>query len=406
MEKALDIAFRHIGRTSPNPAVGAVVVKDGAVISSGGTCPAGSDHAEVAAIKAACRLPGYGEGESLQGTEIYVSLEPCSHYGKTPPCTGAIINAGIKRVHIPILDPNPLVAGKGVKKLEEAGVEVRIHHEYAAAAEDLIRPFKKLILRKKTYLVHKCAMTLDGKIAVPGGDSRWISSPFSRFLAHRLRQKVDAVIVGKNTLAKDNPALTARLEDFEEGVHRYFSGEPISTMGRENYFFRKLLSSSDEKFPQPLRVLVGIPDELNRNSLFLADENYMIFEQEQKFEKLLKKEGSIAAELNRDKLKIFPSSDYTEFSHYILTELADNGIMFAMLEGGSLLAGSFFDAGEIDQFLYVTAPKIIGSGISPLSGKEKDMMKEAQLLHDISAAMVGPDIVVNGYREKYNFEMM
>lgn len=268
MEKALDIAFHHIGKTSPNPAVGAVVVRDGSVISTGGTCPAGSDHAEVTAIKAASQLSTCEAGMKLEGSEIYVSLEPCSHFGKTPPCTDAIINAGIRKVHIPILDPNPLVAGKGVQKLKEAGIDVVIHHEYADAAGDLIRPFKKMILRNKTYLVHKCAMTLDGKIAAPTGDSKWISSPYSRFLAHRLRQKVDAVIIGKNTMVLDNPALTIRLNDFDESVHEYFYNNVIKTVGRDNYFFNKLLSPEDENFPQPLRVLIGIPDTLNKDSLF------------------------------------------------------------------------------------------------------------------------------------------
>lgn len=406
MEEALEIAFSKIGLTSPNPGVGAVIVKDGKVISNGGTCEAGSDHAEVVALKKAREFSGGQKGPVLKGAEIYVSLEPCSHFGKTPPCADAIIEAGISVVHIPILDPNPLVAGKGVQKLISAGVKVEMMHQYTEGAADLIRPFKKLILRKKPYIVHKCAATMDGRIATSSGDSRWISSPFSRLLAHKLRQKVDAVIVGKNTYLMDDPALTVRLDDFDSSIHQRLHGDGTKTLGRDNYFFRRLMENSDPCTVQPLRVLSGLPDRIDFQKKFFSDDNYLIFEKEEKVKDLFKKDASLEYKLDKDKLCILPSTDRREFIHNLLNILADHGIMYAMLEGGSLLAGSFFDAGEIDQFLYVTAPKIIGSGKSPMEGQEREFMKEALLLNDITMAMVGPDMVTNGYLEKYNFEMM
>ncbi len=406
MQEALDIAFSQMGMTSPNPAVGAVVVKDDRIISTGGTCPAGLDHAEIVALKAACRLDGPDFCNSLEGAEIYVSLEPCSHYGKTPPCTEAIISAGIKRVHIPLLDPNPLVAGKGVQKLREAGVDVVVHHDAAPVAADLIRPFKKMILRKKSYVIHKCAMTLDGKIATSGGDSKWISSPYSRFVSHRLRQKVDAVIVGMNTFLNDNPSLTIRFDEFDEEIHSFFRKGTPGILGRENIFFKKLLASEEGIFPAPLRVLAGIPEKINGTSNFFADSNYLVFESPRRFDELQRKKANALEKLDPDRIRVAPSDDPVQLPSFILTELALSGIMFAMLEGGSLLAGSFFDAGEIDQFLYVKAPKIIGSGIAPIAAAERSLMSEAGMVHDISVAMTGPDVIVTGYREKYNFEMM
>jgi len=406
MEKALEIAFSKIGSTSPNPSVGAVIVKDQKVVARGGTCEAGSDHAEVVALKKARDIFGGQKGPVLKGAEIFVSLEPCSHFGKTPPCADAIIESGIRVVHMPILDPNPLVAGKGVQKLIASGVKVEMMHQYADAAADLIRPFKKLILRHKPYIVHKCAATMDGRIATPSGDSRWISSPFSRLLAHKLRQKVDAVIVGKNTCLMDDPALTVRLDDFDPSIHQRLHDDGAKTLGRDNYFFRRLMENEDPNADQPLRVLVGLPEEIDLEKKFFSDGNYLIFEKEEKVKALFEKDASLEKKLKKDKLCILSSTDGREFIHDLLEALADYGIMYAMLEGGSLLAGSFFDAGEIDQFLYVTAPKIIGSGKSPVEGEKKEFMKEALLLNDITMVMAGPDMVTNGYREKYNFEMM
>ncbi len=406
MEEALKIAFSKIGSTSPNPAVGAVIVKDNKVISRGGTCEAGSDHAEVVALKKARDIFVGQQGPVLKGAEIYISLEPCSHFGKTPPCADAIIESGITVVHIPILDPNPLVAGKGIQKLKAAGVKVDMMHQYSEAAADLIRPFKKLILRKRPYVVHKCAATMDGRISTSSGDSRWISSPFSRLLAHKLRQKIDAVIVGKNTFLMDDPSLTVRLDDFDSSIHQRLHDDGANILGRDNYFFRRLMENDDPCAAQPLRVLAGLPDQVDFKKNFFNDDNYLIFEKEDKVKEIFKNNASLEKKLNKDKLCLLSSADQIEFIHNLLDALADRGIMYVMLEGGSLLAGSFLDAGEIDQFLYVTAPKIIGCGKSPLEGQEKKLMKEALFLNDITMAMAGPDMITHGYREKYNFEMM
>ena len=227
MTDALRLALAGMGRTSPNPSVGAVIVRGEAIVSTGRTGPYGGDHAEVSAIRTA--------RQDLRGAEMYVSLEPCCHHGKTPPCTDAIIGAGITRVHIPLLDPNPMVAGKGALALREAGVEVVIRRDLASSAADLIRPFKKFILRKRPFTVLKLALTLDGRTATAGGDSRWISNDWSRFVAHRLRSLCDAVIVGKNTLAADNPSLTVRLGDFPPEVADSFRLDEFPVRGYDNY---------------------------------------------------------------------------------------------------------------------------------------------------------------------------
>ena len=199
MLKAFEAAFSRCGYTSPNPPVGAVVVKDGRIISSGGTQFCGGDHAEVCAINSA--------GGDADGAELYVTLEPCSHYGKTPPCTDKIISSGIKRVYLPILDSNPKVSGNGVRILRDNGIEVIIVEEFKDYAIDMYRSFFTLINKKRSYLIHKSAVTLDGFIADANGSSKWISNEISRYISHRLRAVNDAVIIGKNTLLADNPSL-------------------------------------------------------------------------------------------------------------------------------------------------------------------------------------------------------
>ncbi|HOO71137.1 MAG TPA: bifunctional diaminohydroxyphosphoribosylaminopyrimidine deaminase/5-amino-6-(5-phosphoribosylamino)uracil reductase RibD [Spirochaetota bacterium] len=396
MHRALGIAFDRMGTTSPNPAVGAVIVKEGRVIASGGTCPYGSSHAEIMAINAA--------REDLGGAEMYVTLEPCNHYGKTPPCTEAIIKSGITRVYLPILDPNPLVAGKGVKRLKEAGVDVIIMNEFAPAAADLIRPFKKNILRKTPFILHKSAITLDGRIATEKGDSRWISSPSSRFIVHKLRAKVDAVIIGKNTVAADNPSLTVRFDDFDDAARKIVTDPEAAIQGRKNFFIRSLLEREIETCRQPLRVLAGIPDSLDSSASFLSDDNYVVFEKKSRLETMRERdEKKFLSKLN---LVAIEPDDQVGYIKSLLRWLSEKGIMFAMLEGGGKLAGSFLDAGEIDQFTYFIAPRIAGKGIPSIAGAGSDFMADTLMVRDVSTVMIGDDIFFNGYREAYNFEMM
>jgi len=398
MLEALAIAFRHMGNTSPNPSVGAVIARNGRVISSGGTCPWGSSHAEIVALRNA--------GEDLKGADMYVTLEPCNHYGKTPPCTEAIISAGISRVIIPMLDPNPMVAGKGVNRLRQEGVEVVVLHEMADCAADLIRPFKKYIFRKRPFVIHKSAITLDGRIATGSGDSKWISSDYSRYLVHRLRAKADAVIVGKQTFVQDNPSLTVRLDSYKQDIVDYFSRGECAISGRDNYFMRSLFSGEIGECPQPLRVVVGLTGALDTGSSIFYDDNYVIYENESKLSEMIRGDSALKKTVTGLNIVPLPAENRQDSVMAVLEDLGSRGVMLALLEGGGTLAGSFMEAGEIDQFMYFITPRILGNGVSPISGRGVDKIADSLYLRDVSAMMVGDNLLYNGYRETYNFEMM
>ncbi len=203
MSEAVAMARRALGRTAPNPSVGAVVVRDGRVVGRGFHPGAGLPHAEVYALEEA--------GEGARGATLYVTLEPCNHQGRTPPCTEAVIRAGIARVVAGVLDPNPLVAGKGVERLEAAGVHVDVG-VLAGECRDLIAWYAHWMEKKRPFVIMKAAITLDGRIAAATGDSAWISSEESRAYVHELRNRVDGVMVGIGTVSHDDPLLTCRME--------------------------------------------------------------------------------------------------------------------------------------------------------------------------------------------------
>ncbi len=408
MKLALDLAFSRMGQTSPNPSVGAVIVKNGKVISTGVTSDYGKDHAEITAIKNA-------SGINLSESDIYVSLEPCSHFGKTPPCVNAIIDSGIRKVFIPMLDPNPAVAGKGIAALKSAGVEVIFLHDMISSASDLIRPFKKYILRKKPYILNKSAMTLDGRIADGLGNSKWISSEASRLIVHRLRTRVDAVIIGKGTYEKDQPSLTARLNDFSKESNSFLEKNTFNANGRDNFFINKLIAPDDGNsfnvYKQPLKVIMGIPSGITGNEDFFKG-SHIIYESRKKAEAFLKERSVIKNDINI----VMTDSIGAEQIEEICADLAAKGIMFAMLEGGGSLSGSFYESGETDQMMYFISPKIFGSGTGVLNFSFKDKPavskdenfpeKEFSTLQDISTYLISGDLLYNAYKEKYNFEMM
>ena len=203
MQRAVELARRAVGSTSPNPAVGAVIVKDGAVVGEGYTLPPGQRHAEIGALQQA--------GSLANGATLYTTLEPCCHYGRTPPCTDAIVAAGIKEVVVAVIDPNPLVAGKGMEKLRQAGIAARM--EPAQGAEELYEAFGKHIATGLPFVTAKYAMSLDGKIATYSGDSKWVTGPLARAEVQRMRRECDAIMVGINTALADDPQLTARGDD-------------------------------------------------------------------------------------------------------------------------------------------------------------------------------------------------
>ncbi|KKK56245.1 hypothetical protein LCGC14_3066470, partial [marine sediment metagenome] len=201
MEQALSLAKLALGQVSPNPAVGAVVVKNDAVVGQGYTQPPGSWHAEISSLKQA--------GENTRGGTLYVTLEPCNHYGRTPPCTKAIIDAGIDEVHLAMIDPNPMVSGQGKSELEKEGLKVTVG-EHEEEANEINEAYVKFISTGLPFVTAKFAMSLDGKIATRSGDSRWISGEEARKYVHHLRYISDAIMVGANTILADDPRLTTR----------------------------------------------------------------------------------------------------------------------------------------------------------------------------------------------------
>lgn len=390
MKAALDIAWARIGKTSPNPPVGALIVKEGRVIATGGTGAYGQAHAEASALAAAKQ-----GGESVAGADVYVTLEPCSHYGKTPPCADALLAAGVRRVFIPIIDPNPQVAGRGVEKLRAGGTEVVLLREFSSHAFDIIRPFAKYILHKQPFVLHKSAVTLDGKTATSTGDSKWVSSHTSRYISHRLRALADCIVVGKQTLAADNPALTVRYENFPEEIR---GGIDTVVLGKENFFLHKLLSGAEPTLRQPLRVCFGLSPTMDERAAFLANDNYIIFETKQNYEILCKEFPDRNAFWEKLNLVFVNGDNPRAMIVSALDELYKRGVMFVLLEGGAKLAGSFFDAGCIDAAFYFFAPKLIGGGLSSLNGQSPQLMAEALPLAGLSAAQVGEDFILCGYK--------
>ena len=380
MRKAFDAAFSRCGYTSPNPPVGAVLVKDGRIISSGGTQVCGGDHAEVCAINSA--------GEDSFGSELYVTLEPCSHHGKTPPCTDKIISSGIKRVYLPILDCNPKVSGNGVRILKEKGVDVVIADDFKDYAIDMYRSFFTLIESKRSYLIHKSAVTLDGYIADIDGSSKWISNEISRYISHRLRALNDAVIIGKNTLLADNPSLDVRLNDFNISG---FDFENVLFSGYQSGILSNIFSRNEICSSNPLRVAVGFSEKYSRNMKFFRDNNFIIYETRE-----------YDTELFSDFLKLGKIRILSEkgFFGNILSDLASMGIMSTMLEGGGRISGGFMNENIIDEEYLFIAPKIFIDGKKAFAGSMPFNSQTCKKLFDISSCSLNDDLLYHAYYRK------
>lgn len=353
MERALELAVLGEGAVNPNPLVGAVVVKDNKIVGEGYHKKFGGPHAEVFALEMA--------GENACGADIYVTLEPCSHYGKTPPCAKKIIEMGIKRCFIASLDPNPLVAGRGIKMLREAGIEV-ITGVMEKEALELNRVFMKYISEKKSYLFLKCAITLDGKIATKTGSSKWITNEFSREKVQKLRNKYLGIMVGINTILKDNPSLNCRMEN-----------------GRNPY--RIVV---DPKIQIPLESNI-LNFEDKKNIIVTS----VINKDSEKVKKLLEKDVQFIF-LEGEEFKIAD----------ILKETAKLGIDGILLEGGSFLISKAFKEKEIDGGEIFIAPKILGdnSAIPFIQGFDIENIADGILLENVKFNSYGNNISVEFYK--------
>ena len=355
MERALSLARRALGDTSPNPAVGAVVVKDGRVVGEGWTQPAGQAHAEVEALRRA--------GARADGATLYTTLEPCNHFGRTPPCTQAIIQAGISEVHAAATDPNPLVSGAGMSALAEAGVETKVG-EGELEARELMEAYTKFITSGTPLITAKFAMSLDGKIATRTGDSKWITGEEARRYVHQLRATSDAIMAGINTVIADDPRLTARDD----------SGVPEPR--------------------QPLRVLVDSRGRPPAEAKVLSEPGRTLVVVSNADETARERLAEAGAEVES-----LPGKD----GHVDLTALAGvlgrRDITSVFVEGGGTLLGSLFDEGLVDKVVAFVSPAIVGgaAALSPVGGQGVESMGDALRLTRTSVMHFGEDLAVIGY---------
>jgi diaminohydroxyphosphoribosylaminopyrimidine deaminase/5-amino-6-(5-phosphoribosylamino)uracil reductase len=353
MKRALHLAEKGRGRTSPNPLVGAVLVKRGKVVGEGYHARAGESHAEIVAIKKA--------GEKAKGATLYVNLEPCSHYGKTPPCAPAVIEAGVRKVIVGIEDPNPLVKGRGLALLKQAGLDVKVGL-LEKECHRLNEAFCKYIVQHEPFIILKMAATLDGKLATRSGESQWITGETSRRFVHRLRDQVDGVVVGIGTVLKDDPMLTARIRG-----------------GRDPY---RIVFDSRLRIPENAKVVDLSPSKTIVATTGMGSRD--------KMERLRKKGVRILiSDSKSGKVDLKVS----------LLKLGEMGMMSLLLEGGSQLSGSFLDQRLIDKILLFLSPKLIGDPEAPgiFGGPGVAHLKEAIPLRDLKVRKIGDDILVEGY---------
>lgn len=360
IRRAIELARRAAGRTHPNPMVGCVIVDgEGRVVAEGYHHRAGEAHAEVEALRL------LSDQVDASNCTLYVNLEPCSHHNLTPPCSDAICAAGIGRVVVGTIDPNPRVRGRGIAQLREAGVEV-VSGVLEDECLELNRAFFKYITEGLPLVVAKYAMTLDGKIAARTGDSKWITSEESRRVVHELRNETDAILIGTGTLAADDPRLSCRIDGGRDPVRVLIDARldhaPAARAVREN----------DSGVP----VIVFVSEDVDE-------------------ERVASLEGRGSVEIVRrpvDAEGKFDPGDIlqTLSAHYRLTSV--------LVEGGGALLGALFDADLIDRVYAFVAPRLVGGALapSPLMGRGLESMADAAALENVSVSEHGPDLLIVG----------
>ncbi len=361
MQQALALAARGLGRVEPNPPVGAVIVDDaGRCLGAGWHQQFGGPHAEVFALEQA--------GPAAHGATLYVTLEPCCHFGKTPPCSRAVIAAGLKRVVVAMTDPAPHVAGGGIAELRAAGIEVEVGL-CETEARQLAAPFVRWVTERRPWVHAKWAMTLDGKIASRTGHSQWISGPESRAVVHELRGRMDAIAVGIGTALADDPLLTARPPGPRTATRMVI--DPQARLPRTS----QLVQTAREV---PVLWVVGdhIPTDLTAP---------------------VEAAGVERLSLPYDADRGFPLQDW-------LSLLGKQSMTHVLIEGGGKLLGSLFDADLIDEYHIFIAPKLIGgmTAPSPLSGTGQATIPTVASLVRPTMTMLGEDIYIHGRRRHTN----
>jgi diaminohydroxyphosphoribosylaminopyrimidine deaminase/5-amino-6-(5-phosphoribosylamino)uracil reductase len=349
MKRALTLAKRAQGHTSPNPMVGAVLVKRGRVIAEDYHRKVGTPHAEALVIERAA--------EEARGATLYVSLEPCCHTKKrTPPCTEGIIKAGIRRVVVSMVDPNPQVSGKGIKRLKEAGIEVQ-WGLLEEKARRLNESYIKYITTGRPFVTLKVAMSLDGKIALPTGESKWITSEASRKIVHRMRAASDAILTGIGTVRADDPLLTARIKGAKSPIRIVIDPElDIRPDARVL------------EIPPQTILITRVKDDDRIKRLYDKGVEFLFFDGELDF-------------------------------GWLMEELGRREITSVMVEAGSTLPSFMLKAGVVDKVVFFIAPIIIGGRDSypAIGGPSCERLSEAFSVKDLRIRRIGPDIMVEGY---------
>lgn len=366
MERAIELAWQGRGWTSPNPLVGAVVVKDGQIVGEGFHPQAGKPHAEIYALDAAA--------EEAEGATLYVTLEPCAHHGRTPPCVERVLASGVSRVVVAVQDPNPLVAGKGLQRLRDAGIEVAVGVG-ADEATRLNERFFKYIKTKRPFVAIKTGMSLDGKIATASGESQWITNDNSRGHVQILRATYDAIMVGVNTVVQDNPRLTCRIPGGRQPLKIIIDSmarTPINanifakpTSGTAHLRSNTLICVGSKAPEERLRALREVGAEI----LVCADAGFSV-------------------DTHIDLAKLMPV-------------LGKREITSVLLEGGGTLNAAALDAGIVDKVYAYVAPKIIGGVGAPtmVEGSGVVLLEEAVQLYRMTCMPLNGDILLEAYTQ-------
>lgn len=357
MAQAIAIARNAVGRTSPNPLVGAVIVRDGRVVATGWHRKAGTPHAEVHALNMA--------GELARGATVYVSLEPCAHYGRTGPCAKALVEAGVSRVVVAMEDPNPQVAGKGIAILREAGIEVQVG-VLEQEARELNEVFLKWMTTGKPFVALKTAMSLDGKIATAAGESQWITNEASRHYTHKLRDMYDGILVGINTAIKDNPSLTTRLPEYE---------------GKN-----------------PVRIVVDSKARLPLTSRLVQDgaaETIVAVTEEA--------DKARVAALKAAGVQVLIAGAGPQVDMALLMQqLGERKICSVLVEGGGTVNFALLQAGLVDRVYAFIAPKLLGgrNALTPVEGEGFAELAQAVELERLTTLDMQGNVLITGLVEK------
>ena len=386
MSRALALAREVQGRTSPNPAVGAVLVKDGSIVGEGATEKPGDRHAEVVALQAA--------GAEAKGATLYVTLEPCCHEGRTAACTEAIIAAGVAKVHFSHEDPDSNVSGRGKAQLAESGITV-----VAGEGEGEARRINEGYLMHRTqgrpFVIAKFAASLDGKIAATSGDSRWVSGPETRAWSHELRTRIDAIAVGVSTVLIDDPQLTARLDPSAGSGQAPSAGSGQAPSAGSGQAPSAGSGQAQLAEHQPLRIVIDSKGRTPKDASVLGCGTPTLIATTRASPEAWRAEMTQAGA----RVEVLPDDGGGRVSLPALVKhLGESDVLTMLVEGGGVLHGSFFDEGLVDKVYAVVAPLIVGGDApSAVGGLGAERMANALRLSEVTFEQLGQDLLITGY---------